>query len=470
MALTNQYDYCIVGLGPAGLTLAYNLLRAGKTVIAVERDNRAGGLAKSYNIDGNIFDTGPKRFHSDDARVINFLLEIAEKDLMSIGRSTKVYFANRFLEWPLAGKSLFKLPKMIGLKCFIDLALKPDMKDITSFREYIISRYGKTLYETFFEPYTSKFLRWNPNDLHSDWASTGINRAVVDKRIKANALADLCRAVLLPQKVDTEFLYPTTGGFGGFFDKLYTLCNSYDEMECIFNTKINAINRLDRGFSLRTTDNQEFTADQLVWSGNVNDLHRLITKKPARMNFLNTVFYNIVCRADGVGKNRAQWIYVSSGNTMVSRITCMKDFADYTCKEGYYNFICEVTDSQANPLYFNSPERNTDQVIDELCKMGFIKNRLAIERVSCNSIRDTYPIYCKSYMRDFAEVQKDIKDFSDQIHLLGRLGAFWYNNSDHSIRMALELAEKLINNADHSFDYRDYFGGIVTSKGLYSCC
>ena len=42
------YDYCVVGGGPSGLTVAYKLLKAGKKVLMIERDSRIGGLAKSF--------------------------------------------------------------------------------------------------------------------------------------------------------------------------------------------------------------------------------------------------------------------------------------------------------------------------------------------------------------------------------------------------------------------------------------
>jgi protoporphyrinogen oxidase len=90
--------------------------------------------------------------------------------------------------------------------------------------------------------------------------------------------------------------------------------------------------------------------------------------------------------------------------------------------------------------------------------MNFIKNSKDILDIKINSIQDTYPIYHKEYKVAFNTVLKGVKSFSKNIHLLGRSGAYWYNNSDHSIRMAIELAKKLLkNNHDLEFDYRKYF-------------
>jgi protoporphyrinogen oxidase len=135
----------------------------------------------------------------------------------------------------------------------------------------------------------------------------------------------------------------------------------------------------------------------------------------------------------------------------------MKEFAPYTCQDGYYNITCEVTDSQSQAQYFDDPDRYTQPIVDELVDMAFLKDRKFVERIECNRIVDTYPIYHKRYLKDFAAVRQTVKEFSQNIHLLGRCGAFWYNNSDHSMRMAIELAQELIGDHEHRFNYRRYF-------------
>jgi flavin-dependent dehydrogenase len=50
--MKSNYDYCIVGAGPSGLTAAYKLLKEGKNVVLIERDSRVGELAKSHDYGG----------------------------------------------------------------------------------------------------------------------------------------------------------------------------------------------------------------------------------------------------------------------------------------------------------------------------------------------------------------------------------------------------------------------------------
>lgn len=456
--MNEQYDFCVVGAGPSGLTVAYKLLQAGKRIVLIERDDRVGGLAKSYDYKGQIFDTGPKRFHTDDKIVLDFIAEIAQGDICTIGRSTKVHFLNRYFEWPLQTKDVLKMPIHLSIKCILDLLKKREVKDGRSFKEYIISKYGVSLYKTFFAPYTSKFLRWDVDDIHSDWASTGINRTIIDKRVDANTLMSLVKSLILPSKIQTEFLYPSTGGFGGFYERLLTCCRQCDGFHLVLSDSITALQQKGGPFTALTKNGKSISFDQLIWTGNLNDLNKIISSDK-RVHYLNTVFYNIICRKEGISKEKAQWIYVSKGDALISRITCMSEFASYTCHPDYYNFICEVTDSQTTPKYFREPERYVDGVLEELVAMKFLKSKKFVEKVHVNSVRDTYPIYHKQYNRDFGKSAGAVKKFSSRIHLLGRSGAFWYNNSDHSIRFAIEMADKLLGRNDGSFDYRTYFGG-----------
>ena len=459
--MTNSdFDFCIVGAGPSGLTAAYQLLKAGKSVLLIERDDRVGGLAKSYNYGGQIFDTGPKRFHTDDRIVLDFIQEITQGNIAKIGRSTKVFFLGKYFEWPLQSTDLFKMPPGVSIQCVMDLLKERPISDKTSFHQFINSKYGETLYSTFFKPYTQKFLRWDAEDIHSDWASTGINRTVIDKRVNANSLLDLFKSLLLPAKIETEFLYPSAGGFGGFYEQLVGLCQEHSDFKLILSDSIGRLADNGKQFEATTKSGQGLIFNDLIWTGNLNALSSLVVPQYTQVKYLNTIFYNVICRESGVGKQKAQWIYVSKGDSLISRITCMKEFAPYTCQDGYYNVICELTDSQANPLYFVNPSAHKDGILKELLQMRFVKDQRAVEEVRIEPVLDTYPIYHRQYSKDFGQAAGVIKKFSKRIHLLGRSGAFWYNNSDHSIRFAIEMADKLLGRQTTDFNYRDYFGGI----------
>ena len=56
---TKTKDIVIIGAGLTGLTLAYYLIRSGKSVLVIEKQEKAGGVINTANEEGFIFETGP---------------------------------------------------------------------------------------------------------------------------------------------------------------------------------------------------------------------------------------------------------------------------------------------------------------------------------------------------------------------------------------------------------------------------
>ena len=52
--ISNEFDVVIVSAGFTGLTAAYKLAKAGKTVCVVEKDDTPGGLAGTFDFDDGV--------------------------------------------------------------------------------------------------------------------------------------------------------------------------------------------------------------------------------------------------------------------------------------------------------------------------------------------------------------------------------------------------------------------------------
>ena len=79
------------------------------------------------------------------------------------------------------------------------------------FQSYILNQYGPTLYHSFFKGYTEKFIGIPATEVHEDWATTGINRSIIDKKAKGNSIFELARSVLFPRLSILSFLSEGSG-------------------------------------------------------------------------------------------------------------------------------------------------------------------------------------------------------------------------------------------------------------------
>jgi protoporphyrinogen oxidase len=376
---SKSFDFVIVGAGVAGLTLAHQLLEAGRSVLLIERYPRVGGLAKSffYEVEGKtcIFDTGPKRFHTEDPQVREFITRILEDQYLEIGRQSSVYLFGRYFSWPLSTKDLFKLPLSVQLRVGFDLMRKlvhsSEISSDQGFESYILNKYGPTLYYSFFKGYTEKFIGIPAAEVHEDWATTGINRSIIDKNAKGNSIFDLARSVLLPPALNTVFIYPRVRGFGNFCERLEaavtamggTILTGTTLDEIDDSTRTIRCNGTQAGFS------------RLVWTGNLHDLGDLLGEKFPRLEYLSTIFYNIVSRARS--RRADQWIYYGDRDLHAVRVSIVNNFAPYLIPEPWGGLIVEKTCRYRDDVW-NDPTRLQPVIVGELVRVGLLSSPLDI--------------------------------------------------------------------------------------------
>ena len=59
---SQQRKVVIIGAGPAGLTAAYELSKQNVPAVILEADNTVGGISRTVNYKGYLFDIGGHRF------------------------------------------------------------------------------------------------------------------------------------------------------------------------------------------------------------------------------------------------------------------------------------------------------------------------------------------------------------------------------------------------------------------------
>lgn len=436
-------DFVVVGAGVAGLTFARSVLSEKRTAVVVERNDHVGGLARSFRYGDFYFDVGPKRFHTEDPEVLSFLLSILGEDYRVVDRSSAVHLFGRYFPWPLDQRALFRLPFPVMVSAGLDLLRRRPPADESSFTEYTRSRYGDTLYRLFFKPYTEKFLQIPCEQVHVDWAKTGINRAVIDKRVKSESLFDLIRNVLVPKPVVTEFIYPSYGGFGTFCLKLNDAVKAAGGEVLLENTVTAIETRGGRVEEVTLQDGRRIRPGHLVWSGNLLALARLLGEDAPAIRYLCTILYNVEVEADVL--QHQQWIYYGGQDTVLSRVSITNEMARYMAPAGKTGLCVEVTCFEGHGPW-SDPEALVPQVLSDLVRLKLVGSASHFGRVHVERVRDTYPIYDLGYKESFAAASRMVKPI-ENLKLLGRTGAYWYNNSDHSMKMSLHMARHLLQGA-----------------------
>ncbi|HEV3113160.1 MAG TPA: FAD-dependent oxidoreductase [Candidatus Binataceae bacterium] len=86
----------ILGAGPAGLTAAWELCRAGVPVTVLEQDPRqVGGLSRTVEYKGFRFDIGGHRFFSKNREIEQLWTEMLGDRMLVRERLSRIYYRGR---------------------------------------------------------------------------------------------------------------------------------------------------------------------------------------------------------------------------------------------------------------------------------------------------------------------------------------------------------------------------------------
>ena len=426
----------IVGAGVAGLTIGYRLAREGHAVTVVERNAVVGGLGRSWHYGDFHFDVGPHRFHTENPRVATFIREILREEALEIPRKSGARMFGKFHEWPLRPGILLAMPFSLMARGAKDLVFKEQLPG-ESFEADIVNKYGRTLYDIFFEPYTRKFLFHSPSELHADWARAGVNRAVIDKKASADSLWRLLWNTLLPKPVDTMFIYPPHG-VGRFSDILADEIRARGGRIVLGRTVTSVERGADRIVAINTED-ERIAGDNLVWTAPITVLNGLVGVTGVDLQYLSTIFYNLE-----IGKPPRldyQWTYYG-GDEIFSRVSTTVAFAPTTAPPGKTGLCVEMTCREGDERW-QHPERYTEAIVRDLVRTETIASAADVERVHIERVPETYPIYKLNYNAELTRNLRELGRFKNLL-LAGRSGRFWYNNMDHSIGQGLTMADKIL--------------------------
>lgn len=427
----------VVGAGVAGLTAADQLLARGWKVTVLERELQVGGLARSLGSDGYTFDLGPHRFFTGDPSVDRVIDSVLGDDQLKIRRSSAVWMFGSYLHWPLSLRSLWRLPPRVLMASALDSFRRPDTADGPSFEDVIRGRYGNTLFEVFFRPYTERFLGLPCRKVSRHWADAGVDRAAIDPRLDVSNIRALIRSVLLPSS-PLSFVYPRTGGIGVFCDRLArrveraggTIATGAGVDACHFS---------EGAITGVVADQQLWPCENLVWTAPLPALINLLGGTPPDLDYLSLGLLNY--RIRHAPRMPYQWCYYSDQDLPFTRVSIPSNFNPALAPPGRSGACVETTGHDAEQISCALSAREPE-IRAGLARVGVIEDAAAAVAANPIVVPDAYPVYRVGYEARLERAMAFVHTFRN-IFPLGRTAGFWYNNMDHSIRASLDLVGRI---------------------------
>jgi protoporphyrinogen oxidase len=464
-------EIAVIGAGPAGLTAAFELQKSGLQVTLFEASGQVGGMAKSFNLWGQVVDIGPHRFFSSDPRVNSFWLKAVDEKYEMVSRLTRIFYKKKFFSYPIeARNALFRLGIFESMRCVLSL-LKVKIfprKDESKFDNWVINRFGLRLFDIFFKSYTEKLWGINCADLDSDFAA---------QRIKKLSLLEALRSAFSKKTTShrtliDEFAYPIFGA--GF--AYSNLANKFVSLggQIHLNSKINEIALSDDHVKIVDVDGNSSSYEKIISTMPLTNLVKIINapddicELAGQLKFRNTIL--VYLKVQGSNPFPDQWIYIHASNLRTGRITNFSNWTSRKSNSTLEHIVClEFWCYNEDPIW-----NSEDQGLIEIAKTELIQTTLIQTQVISDGhvvrVPKCYPVYSTGYKKLLDPIQNYLNSV-DRVIPIGRYGSFKYNNQDHSILMGLLAAENILGVSNHDLwainsDYEYQESARITSTGL----
>ena len=167
----------VVGGGICGLAAGLTLAEHGEQVTLIEAQDFLGGLAATLRGDtGAGFDFGPHAYHARNQRVLDMFKEIAYDGFPARPKNVRIKFRGKYYKYPLEALDIAKsMSPFLAARAFLDYSVeslrrKLRPRKLVSAEDWVVQAMGRTLYELFFGPYTTKVWGIPPSQLAASFA------------------------------------------------------------------------------------------------------------------------------------------------------------------------------------------------------------------------------------------------------------------------------------------------------------
>ena len=457
----------IIGAGPAGLTAAYQLMKAGHAhdVTILESDNVVGGISRTVQRDGWRFDIGGHRFFTKVRAVDELWWEIlGSENFLSRPRQSRIFYQGKLYDYPLVPmNALRNLGFVEAVKCVASYlwvrVKKPKNQD--TLEGFIASRFGWRLYRHFFKTYNEKVWGVSAAEISSDWGAQRIKdlslfRAVWEAVKPKGFNANRDKSKMVTSLID-EFNYPKFGP--GMMWEVATEKVATAGATIHFHRRVTAIRHGEGGAT-------EVVAVDETGAEHVYPCTHVISSMP--MGALCNAMEPPVDAATHAAADDLRyrdhltvalvvpqeysftdnWIYIHDPDVEVGRVQNYGSWSPYMVKDGRTCLGLEFFVNEGDAMWTKSDADLITQGKHELHALGLIADPERVEAGYVVRMPKAYPVYDELYQGNVETMRKWLAANTANVFPCGRNGMHKYNNQDHSMLTAMLSVENILG-AEH---------------------
>jgi protoporphyrinogen oxidase len=448
----------IIGAGPAGLTAAHELARLGMRSVVVEKDSLVGGISRTINHKGYRCDIGGHRFFTKVRGVRELWEEIMGDDFLVRPRLSRIYYKNRFFDYPLRIRNTLKGLGLIesflmGLS-YIRARLFPE-REVKTFEQWVSNRFGRRLFGTFFKSYTEKVWGMSCSEISADWARQRIKNLDFMAAVR-NALigATTHRNKLVTSLID-QFQYPRLGS-GMMWERLQAKL-AEKHIETRLNQQVIRVHHAGgRVTAVTARDGQgretRVDGEHFIASMPLRDLIRAMDPPPPQDvgNAADSLHYRdfitVMLVVDAPEVFQDNWIYVHSPEVKVGRIQNFKNWSPEMVPDPSKTSLgLEYFAQEGDELWTMSNDDLIDLARSECVRLGFATAGNVMDGAVIHMPK-AYPVYDSKHRESVGAIRNWIGTLRN-LHPVGRNGQHRYNNMDHSMASAM-CAARVVRGAE----------------------
>ena len=415
----------IIGAGISGLSVA-QVLNNNNKVILYEKAAKPGGLVKCQIVDGSLFHTcGGHVFNSKRQDVLDWFWSFfnRDKEFSKANRNSVVFLEDgKKIPYPIENY-VYLFDEEIQRAFYDDLkeidekkGLNNKITDYNNFGEFLRWRFGKTLYNLYFQPYNEKVWRRDLNTVPMSWMEGKLPMPTTQEMRDNNA-----NKVEEKKFVHSTFWYENNNGSQHIADRLA------EGLEIIYNSEI-----VDIEFNGKKWIIKGESFDKVIFCGNIKDMIKMIHgvnlyefKQPVEaLEYHGTTA--VFCEID---KNPYSWIYQPSRKHESHRIICTGNFATS-------NNSSKIDESRITATVEFTDEINEEDIIENLKRIP-----LHPKYITHQYNQYTYPIQDANTRNMIKSLKKQLEPYG--FYFTGRFADWEYYNMDVAIGAALDLCNKM---------------------------